>query len=529
MGLANRIGLYLASIPLALASMSSLPPNLETIVAQDKKEISAEQQTEDLYTWLTEQHTQVGDSYKNAKLYIEAKEQYQRALHFTPNNQKIKDIISKLPEKNDAKDPAKARKNPDKKYETLKKEAIKKIEETGKKLITEYETETDAKLKLEKKYKAFDVIDEIFEYDKTNELPFTLRPDFVKYEGIWMSKNMATLLTKAKETYSKSPEGEKYQQEDDLEKDLKLKNIFKRKQGNLITRSGVSDERAKELLKRASATIQFTTELLDIGAWPFDSLGDKEKQTGDSPFIYRHTEFAQAWEFNKYCEERKKDKRYDTSWCSVREQPIPNQRHKNDKTNGLFTVITYKFNKEFRDDTLANETAQDILSLACSKINVFYNENNDSADPPWLRLGFGYLTTAYLFNTTLTNEVIPYDDKYQGPKNNVVKISNPNEIRKGLYKTIINGQEIQLEAVINTPLQKFYPIHAAQSISFLEYAFTEKTEEIRQALTDRYHKNEKFTDKTLQQTLEEVFNKPMKEIHEDWKKWAKYSYAGYKN
>ncbi len=512
MGLLQRIALGAAGTLLGIATIA--PKTLDDyVLAQDAKPM-ADTSKEDhkialnnYQKFSTDFYAIGNDFYKKAKDKDKALEALGIAAYFDSTNKNVSDLIQTV-EKSKLKKNDKEAKKVEETYGKTKQEAIDTLYKSAvEKLPTD-------------KTGAFKDFDGIWKVDDKSVKPYEAL-GFVKNDGgFYESKERHDRREAAKKIFESAGEGEINNKKDDLESIMNIKP-FRRSGNQIIARSTVSDERAKQMHKAADATFAYMKNTLGIEGNPFEGTDYMEDFKEDikkdgGKIVYRVTEFNKTEDFDKYCEAIADKKGCDSSWGSLSEK-WRSWTATSDKDSHNVQPGTFHYFQEISDDV--------VIHYLTGQISV----QNNNLSWPWLTKGLAYDTTAQLAGTTLTRMVYMKDDKYEGWKEHEVKVATPDGIQSLVYELVSTGKEIPLEELARKKIRDMTPKDVAMSASLFEFLITKYQTETRRLLTDKRTGNaDDFTDLKYDEMPQKIYGKSWKDLHAEWRQYVLEENIGYR-
>lgn len=447
-----------------------------------------------LWDNLADKHVGLGDDYKKAQVFTEARKQYNRALELNPempramrglgfDKRKGEWVADKpLPEKDalSAADLLKARKDPD---DNRTKEYVR-CAESCRKLVEKAAKAGDER---GRRIAATDVL----YYAPADEAALKLRGQ-VKDGESYVPEFAKAWRDAGRKIREAASEGAVLGGEDEQAKAIGAK-FFRRQSEYMIVRTSVDDERAKVMHKAAEANMKRAMELLGVKENPF---GPGRK--------YNLLQVTRE-EFDAIL----------TKVLKLEGDMLEFVRKLQGTNLGQPSEFMTRGVRNGADDMVGNTLASRIALVARGK---------GPDRPPWVTTGFSYLVTSQVLGsvstvrytlvaqgrTSSSHEAIPDFSKKSG---------SPDLLREIALYDITFKREMPVEKLMNLKVNDVDQSAAAKSFALMEFFFAKYPEQARKWLNSPAAREEEHA-----KELETAFGKPLAELEGEWREWV---LAGY--
>lgn len=444
------------------------------------------------WEYLADKHADLGDDYKKAKVFTEARKQYDRARELVPDlpramkglgfERKQGDWVQKeiLPPKDEGT-PAQileARKKPDEgrlKDYTRCADRCRKLLDAARKAGTEFEQRQAAADLL---YYAPDDAEarKLRGHVKDGE---DWLPDFAK---AWRDEGRKLM---EKGTFGEAIEGE------DEQARLIGARFWRRQSELLVVRTSVDETRAKMMHRAVEVNTQRAMQLLGIKEFPF---GPGRKYT------LTQVNTTEQWEAML------------TRVMKLEGDTLEFNR----KLAGTYTrepagFMTRASVDASADDMIGNSTV----------IQILVNRRGKGGDnPPWLTTGWGYLVTSQALGTTQTLRYTLDTQGQTSSSRNIIpefskKGGTPELLREVALHDVTFGKDMALSALLMLKVNDIDQSAAAKSFSIMEFLFQSYGDQTRKWLATA-----PAPDKERALELETAFGKPLSDLEAQWRQWV---------
>lgn len=449
-----------------------------------------------LWEWMADKHAKLGDEYKKALIYTQARRQYDRSRELEPENRKAWEGLGykkrsgewvadePLPDKDGVNGAAflEARKKPD----AEKIDVYEKCADRARKLVKKAQDAGDDRA-------ARIIAIDLLYYEPDNADAHKLR-GHEKDGDVWLPGFAKKWRDAGHEAVKAAGFGEELEGEDEQAK--AIGTTFQRRKGDwLTTRTSYDVTRAKFLHRYGESTIACTQKLLGTEGPPF----------GRHTYTITHLQTRDEYEgmLTKVLELEADDLAFARKLSG----------HGQSKPYGYFCISS---SDPSADDMLCNTVSLRVLAHA---------QSGSSDRAPWIDTGFGYLVTSQVLGSTMVqrytmkvvgttttdDEVIPEFSK---------KAGMPELLREVALYNVNFNRDIKLRELIATEINDMQQAHAAKSFSFMEFIFEQHAEQARKWLKRGGEK--KPGDRA--KALEEDFGQSVEDIEAEWREWVLMNY-----
>jgi hypothetical protein len=445
---------------------------------------------ESLFSFLADKHAGLGDDYRDVKLFVDARKQYDRARALVPDHFRAMKglgfekkrgewVLDKpLPEKDDV-EPLKleeTRKKPDlaraKEYERCADRCRRAVEEAAK-----GSDEKAARI----------LCAYLLVYAPADEEAHKRR-GHIKEGETWMPDFAHKWRAEGQKIYTEAGEGNEHPGEDEQAKLIETK-FFRRKSELLVARTSLDEARAKSIHKGAEAHMKRSMELLGVTEHPFGKG--------------RHYTLTQV---NK--------KEYDATLTKILKLE-GEQLEFNKRTQGTGMPQPWGFITRSTaggaDDMIGNTIALRVLTQA---------RGYQPETAHWLSTGFSYLLTSQVLGTVSTVRYSMERSGATSTNRNVIpdftkKSGTPDYLREAALFDAMFGADMPLDKIVRLEVNDIDLGAAAKAFSFFEFAFERHRD---QAVKWLRGAPAKPPDRAA--AIEAAFGKPLSEIEAEWRQWV---------
>jgi len=465
------------------------------VVAQDPKPPAPfDFAKERLKAWeyLADKHADLGDDYKKAKVFTEARKQYDRARELVADLPRAmkglgfekqrgewvqKEILPPKDEGTPAQ-VAEARKKPDdgklKDYTRCADRCRKLLDATRK-----------AGTELEQRQAASDLL-----YYAPDDAEARKLRGHIKDGDDWLPDFAKTWRDQGRKLMEKGSFGDVLEGEDEQAK-LIGATFWRRQSELLVVRTSVDETRAKMMHRAVQVNTQRAMELLAIKEFPF---GPGRKYT------LTQVNTTEQWEAML------------TKVLKLEGDTLEFNR----KLAGTYTrepvgFMTRASVDASADDMIGNSTV----------IQILVNHRGKGGDnPPWLTTGWGYLVTSQALGTTQTLRYTLDTQGQTSSSRNIIpefskKGGTPELLREVALHDVTFSKDMPLAALLLLKVNDIDQSAAAKSFSLMEFLFQSYSDQTRKWLSAA-----PAADKERVQELEQAFGKPLADLETEWRQWV---------
>jgi len=463
-------------------------------VAQDPKQpppFEFDKERAKAWEYLADKHADLGDDYKKAQVYGDARKHYDRARQLIPDMPKAMKglgfdkrrgewVMDKpLPEKEvlDAKALAEARKKPDDK----KPKDYVRCAERCKRLME------DARKAGDERGQRLAAIDLLY-YDPENAEARKLRKHAKDGED-WLPDFAKAWRDEGRKALEAGTFGEEITAEDPQAKEIGGK-FWSRQSAWLVVRTSVDENRAKMMHRAVEVHTARAMTLLGLKDQPF---GPARK------FTLTQVNTTALWEAMLTKVMKLEG---DNLEFTKKLQGTYMREPSGFLTRGVFEASA--------DDMIGNSTV----------IQVMYRARGGGETPPWISVGFSYLITSQVLGSTSTvrytieqkgatsssHEVIPEFTKKSG---------SPELLREVALMDVVFGKDPALNNLLLLETNDMNQSAAAKAFSLMEFFFHQYPDQARKWLnTPAAEKKERVKE------LTDMFGKSIEELELQWREWV---------
>ena len=489
-----------------------------TIVRADREFDFAAEKTK-LWSRLADDHADWGDDYSDEKLFIDAKSEFGRALYLEPENKKamrglgykkqkdewVRDQDDELPviDGVEGDEATKAREKVEKKLERFIEDCVKRLISLADDCIEAGEDDS-----------ALVCYHEVVYYDPSNEQAQSAR-GYVLVNGKWIREVWKDFRVAGDAEVEKASAGLKDEAVDPQATKLGI-TLARRYSDYFDVRTQAGDTRSQRVHKVAVAARHVSQELLgekDTAPFAWDGEVGEAGKYGRTMKLLGLNQYAT---YISYIDEYgPKDEKQRDFQKKLAGGPI----------QGAYGYFWREGSDAFGDDVTANQVARRIL--------YFYRPKNEKlGTAEWIYAGFSYYLTARVLDTTITKYYTLSEDKSGGRTRAVRKKTgdepdttrNPNltpdDFRSIIRYEVMQGTDIALPTLAETPLNEMTEYHAAKSFSFFEWLTENHAESMRAWLKDDIKEARQDLNK-----LAELLEMNVGDMDNAWRKWVLETYS----
>jgi hypothetical protein len=480
MRLFSAVLLLLLVVPCAVAQPKEPPP------FEFEKELAR------LWEYLADKHADMGDEYKKAQVYLDARKQYDRSLQFAPElpkawkglgyqrrqNQWVPDKL--LPDKEvlDARALVEARKKPDEK----KAKEFTRCAERCKRLMEDARRAGD---ETARRVAALYVL-----YYLPDDAEARKLREHVRGDADWVPDFAKVWRDEGKKAVEAGTFGEELAGEDAQAREIGAR-FWRRQSAFLVVRTSVDETRAKMMHRHAEANMRRAMDILGVKDQPF---GAGRRMT------LTQVNTTPMWEAMLT---RVMKLEGDNLEFTKKLQGTFMRDPWGFMTRGVFEASA--------DDMIGNSTAIQVLHASRGK---------GPDTPPWITVGFSYLVTSQVLGSTSTvrytieqkgatassHEVIPEFTKKSG---------SPELLREVALNDVVFGVDPPLARLLVMETNDVNQSAAAKAFALMEFFFSQYPEQARKWLG----KSAAPRDERAKE-LETAFGKSADEIEAQWRQWV---------
>lgn len=456
-------------------------------------EYELEQNLSRLRGWLADKHTSIGDRYKRAQIFTEARKQYDRARELEADHRgalrglglrkRGDEIVENdpLPQEDpiSGKEWLEAKEDPDE----YKAGIVQDCADRCRRYM-------ESALRQEDKRAARILATYLLHYAPDDEPARELRGHVESDDG-WMPGFAKQWRESGSELLKESGFGEESDAADAQGEAIGT-TFHRRESTHLAARTTISVDRAKMLHRSAEACTKAAMEL--IGA---------EKPFGGHRFTVTH---LRADEYEAMLTDVLKLEGEELKFA---------KRLSGYRTGDVYGYMNRAGNAASADDMLGNTVGLRVLA---------HHQDGESNRAPWMTTGFGYLVTSRVLGSTKTqrysleeqgatatsHEVQPEFSKESG---------TPGLLREVALYNMNFERDVPLSQLIVTEINDMTQAHAAKAFAFMEWAFSEHPEKAKTLLTAGAVEPRERTEQ-----IEEALGMSLDEVETALKEWvlAKY-------
>lgn len=472
--------LLLLLVPCAVAQPKDPPP------------FDWEKERAEAWKYLADKHADIGDEYKKAQVFGDARKQYDRARQLVPDHVKAwkglgyqkrggEWVADKLLPDKEVLEGAKlieARK----KLEEKKAKEFVRCAERCKRLMD------DARKAGHETGQLLAAIDLLY-YDPEHA-DARKRRKHVKDGEDWLPDFAKTWRDEGRKTLEAGTFGEEITGEDPQAKEIGAR-FWRRESAWLVVRTSVDETRAKMMHRAVEANTKRSMDLLGIKDQPFGAA---------RKFTLTQVNTTPMWEamLTKIMKLEG-----DNLEFTKKLQGTYTREPSGFMTRGVLDVSA--------DDMIGNSTA----------IQILHRQRGQGGEtPPWITVGFSYLVTSQVLGSTSTvrytieqkgatassHEVIPEFTKKSG---------SPELLREVALMDAVFGKDPTLSNLLMLETNDMNQSAAAKSFALMEFFFSQHAEKARKWLDQPpVDKKERVKE------LEGAFGKPLADLEAEWKQWV---------
>lgn len=464
-------------------------------VAQDPKPpapFEFDKERAKAWDYLADKHADLGDEYKKAQVFGDARKQYDRARQLVPDLVKawkglgyqkrggewVPDKL--LPDKEvlDAAKLIEARKKPDDK----KAKEFVRCAERCKRLME------DARKAGDERARRIAAIDLLY-YSPEDAEARKLRGQ-VKDGDDWLPDFAKAWRDTGRKAMEAGTFGEEVTGEDAQAKEIGAR-FWRRESAFLVVRTTVDETRAKMMHRAVEANTKRAMELLGVKDQPF---GAGRKFT----LTQVNTEALWTAMLTKVMKLEG-----DNLEFTRKLQGTYTRDPSGFMTRGVFDASA--------DDMIGNSTV----------IQLMYRARGQGGDtPPWVTVGFSYLITSQVLGTCSTVRYTIEQKGATASSHNVIpeftkKSGSPDLLREVALSEVVFGKDPALARMLMLETNDMDQSAAAKAFSLMEFFFSQYADKARKWLnTPAPDKKERVKE------LEEAFGKPLADLETEWREWV---------
>lgn len=444
-----------------------------------------------LWDFFADKHAEIGDEYKKARMFEDARQQYLRGLELDGEHRKCRQGLGQKKKGNQWVDdeplPERSPLKPNEKIEARKKgdqlrdENYKKCADRARKQVQAAQQAGDQRA-------ARIICNELVYYAPDDSEARKLK-GHVKSGEDWVPAFAKAWREQGGKHVEAAATGEEVTQEDEHAKAINTR--FAVRSGKWLTaRTSHDDARCRLMHRNAEAAAARSIELLGLEA-PF----------GRHRFTVTHLKSSD--EYFAMLEKVLKLTGDDLEFA----KKLTGHGHSNP-----WGFVCRGTTDAGADDMIANTIA----------INVM-NAHRGKRAQPWTDTGFAYLITSHTLGTTSTTRYTLIKQGTTSSDHKVMpdltkKSGTPEHLREAILRAVTYGRDMPLSRLLVTKTNDMDLEAAAKAFSLMEYWLHTDAENLRKYLLSKEEPDK------LVQDIEQHFGKKIDEIEAAWREWVLANY-----
>lgn len=444
-----------------------------------------------LWDFFADKHAEIGDEYKKAQLFEDARQQYLRGLELDGEHRKCRQGLGQKKKGNQWADdeplPERSPLKPNEKIEARKKgdqlrdENYKKCADRARKQVQAAQQAGDER--------AARIITNELLYYAPDDAEARKRKGHVKSGEDWAPEFARKWRDEGGKLVEAASMGEEVSGEDEHAKSINTRFVVR--SGKWLTaRTSLDDARCRLMHRNAEAAAARSIELLGLEA-PF----------GRHRFVLTHLQSAD--EYFAMLEKVLKLEGDELEFA----KKLTGRGH-----NNPWGFVCRSPSSAGADDMNANTIA----------INVM-NAHRPKRAQPWMDTGFAYLITSHTLGTTSTTRYTLIKQGTTSSDHRVMpdltkKSGTPEHLREAILRAVTYGRDMPLSRLLVTKTNDMDLEAAAKAFSLMEYWLHTDKDNLR-----KYLLSDEEPEK-LAQNLEQHFGKKIDEIETAWREWVLANY-----
>ncbi|MBX3461428.1 MAG: hypothetical protein KF696_15895 [Planctomycetes bacterium] len=444
-----------------------------------------------LWDFFADKHAEIGDEYKKAQLFEDARQQYLRGLELDEEHRKCRQGLGQKKKGNQWADdqpmPERSPLKPNEKIEARKKgdqlkdDNYKKCAERARKQVQAAQQAGDERA-------ARILANELFYYAPDDAAARKLK-GHLKSGDDWAPEFAKKWRDEGIKQVEAAGFGEDVSGEDEHAKALNTRFVVR--SGKWLTaRTSLDDARCRLMHRNAEAAAARSIELLGLEA-PF----------GRHRFTLTHLKSND--EYFAMLEKVLKLEGDELEFA----KKLTGRGH-----NNPWGFVCRSPSDAGADDMNANTIA----------INVM-NAHREKRAQPWMDTGFAYLITSHTLGTTSTTRYTLIKQGTTSSDHKVMpdltkKSGTPEHLREAILRAVTYGRDLPLSRLLVTKVNDMDLEAAAKAFSLMEYWLHTDKENFRKYLLSKEEEDK------LAANLETHFGKSLAEIEAAWREWVLANY-----